>query len=84
MSKLVRARPKRPEDMPEWAKCCAEFMDWYQQLGELTVDISAGHVGHRMICSACKAHHPDLRGVPDIRDGQLVALELLDLDEGAA
>lgn len=82
MEKLVRARPKRVEDLPEWAFCCEAFTEGVSQSQEMVVDLSRNETG-RMACAFCHADHGVLHGVMDVSDGRLEAVELLDLDEGA-
>ena len=79
--KLVRARSKRVEDLPEWARCCPEFNAAYQRMGEMTVDLDATDVGS-FICHYCKTPHGKLKGVLDVGDNTFVSVECLDLDEG--
>lgn len=81
--KLVRARPKAREYMPEWAKCCPEFVSAAQAEGEMTVDLEHA-VREHMLCSYCEADHGMQLGVMDVADKRYTHLELLDLDEGPA
>jgi hypothetical protein len=79
--KLVRARPKRVEDLPAWAKCCPAFGAAYQRIGEITVNLDETDEAV-MRCWYCKRPHGILKGVLDVGDQSYLALECLDLDEG--
>jgi hypothetical protein len=79
--KLVRARPKAVEDLPEWAKCCPEFGESYQRIGEVVLDLDDTDRAV-MRCMYCKKPHGVLHGVLDTTHNLYSALECFDLDEG--
>jgi hypothetical protein len=81
--KLVRARPKAIEDMPDWAKCCDEYIAATQKIGEITVDLSTLHDEFFNGCGFCFARYSGARKrAMDVADGLYVSLETFDLDEG--
>ncbi len=86
--KLVRARPKRVEDLPEWAKCCATLMQGIDKLGELVIDVSSvKNMGDDRYCLFCKyrgipASAKQARIVQGEFPGDFVTIDLLDIDEG--
>jgi hypothetical protein len=71
--KLVRARPKRVEDLPEWAKCCDGRLAHHLKMPEVTLDI-ADH---------CHNPFPSFRSARRIDTGHWCSIELVDLDEGS-
>ena len=81
--KLVRARPKLPEYLPEDAKCCAKFVQGYQRKGETVVDLADKYFD-AVRCMHCGASHGIQHGVFDVNHGGYLALAYLDLDEGEA
>ena len=85
--KLVRARPKSPDDLPYWAKCCPTFLDPRQLSQEIVVDLENITKDSPYYCPDCgKEHGKTGKGVMAItgrRAGTYVVLELLELDEGA-
>jgi hypothetical protein len=66
--KLVKARPKALEHLPEWAKCCPAFGEAYQSIGEIVVDL-ADTDSAVMRCMYCKTPHGVLYGVLDTTRG---------------
>lgn len=81
--KLVRARPREVEHLPEWAKCCDEYIRVTQRLGEMVVDLSTVRGEAFRGCAFCRAPRPEsVKRVMDVADGLYVNLETLDLDEG--
>lgn len=55
MSRLVRGRVKRVEDLPEWAKCCEEAVTYMQTLGQdLLIDLSQHWNYAKGRCRFCK------------------------------
>jgi len=79
--KLVRARPKAIEHLPEWAKCCQGLIDLSQSFGELVVDVSNFFLYPIKFCALCGTKLPPLIGVKVPGLGQC-AIDWLDLDEG--
>jgi len=79
--KLVRARVKAPEHLPEWAACCDRFMEsLYIEATEWSI------VGFRKrqadtYCIGCNTRLPAGMDTVD-EQGLLCPLEFLDLDEG--
>lgn len=87
MSKLVKARAKSPDQIPEWARCCGEYYKHLVGLGEVTIDLSETYmpVAHkrRLRCRWCHSDHGNNRlGVRNLTTGNFTVLECLDLDEG--
>jgi len=82
--KLVRARPKLPEYLPEWAKCCQAAVDEIAGFGEFVGDLLAVYqpIGGFATCGYCGEildTGPYLTGV----DGRAMPISILDLDEGS-
>ena len=82
MAKLVRAKPKAREYMPEWAKCCPEYIAANQAIGEITVDLDDCEVWDRIYCSFCGREATWIKGVQIVGDEDTLPLAVLDLDEG--
>lgn len=85
MNRLVRARPKAVEYLPEWAKCCAEGMAADQILGEITVDLDDASERTGFVCNHCYAPFPtyvSVRMIDGRGKGLKMALDVLGLDEG--
>lgn len=82
-AKLVRARPKAVEDLPEWAKCCEQFTAVLMAIGEITVDVSDldAPASRTLGCAFCGSVLPISKGVPDVADGLFIPLECFDIDE---
>lgn len=81
--KLVRARPKAIEDLPEWAKCCAAYIAATRSIGETIVDLSTLCEEYFHGCGFCFTRMPGMRRrVMDTADGIYVSFDTLDLDEG--
>jgi len=86
--KLVRARVKAPEHLPEWAKCCEEIIRHGQEMGEMVLDLDWANItqpGCR--CKFCdvgvlKDGEPTARIVSGQHVGKPMPLVLCDLDEG--
>jgi len=81
--KLVRARPKTLDYLPDWAKCC----DWRIALlggmdqTEYAISGTRAREPNRRRCQNCDFPQP--AGIDAILDdGDKFAMELLDLDEG--
>lgn len=81
MSRLVRARVKRLEDLPEWAKCCEKAANHNLALGEMTVDLEVFRQRNHGYCRFCERPIEPRKAVMDIADQSYVAFEILDLDE---
>lgn len=82
--KLVRARPKAVEDLPEWAKCCTEQTEFQRAIGELVLDINDRCLAGPGACLFCGALTPSAlsaRIVSGEYTGRLFALCTADLDE---
>lgn len=91
--KLFRARPKRVEDLPEWARCCPEYTAAALAMGEMIIDRSrtTRNVPHKcpcgcgvvlgIACKWCDAQRPELIGVVDAIDGTWVPIDELEIDE---
>lgn len=86
--KLVRARPKRPEDLPEWVICCDRQVEFQQAIGELIIDLEDRCVAGSGVCMFCGAHSPRdtnaARIISGDYTGRVMALCVVDLDEGGA
>lgn len=80
--KLVRARPKRVEDLPEWARCCDECLAELVDIGDVVVDTLTCEPSESRICWYCNAEGPSGTLVAVVGDDFWVRMELLDLDEG--
>lgn len=83
----VRARAKKIDDLPEWAKCC----DWYwknlHDLGVVILDLDEQkrinpQDGEGVRCKQCKTERPSVLAVRNISTGNFTLLECFDLDEG--
>lgn len=81
--RLVRARPKSPEYLPEDFRCCDKAQRIVLGLGEMMLDLSRQRMDHDMACCHCGADRIDGPAAPDIADGCYVHLSILDLDEGS-
>lgn len=85
-AKLVRARPKAIEHLPEWAKCCdkaTEHMESDRKSDNpYVLDMSVSRLRTENVCRWCKAPWPEHKVYRDIVDGRFAAIDLLDLDEG--
>lgn len=82
MSRLVRARPKAAEYLPEWAKCCDTQIRVTRSFGDMTVDLDSLHFHPGGDCTYCGAEWPGFKQVIDVADGMGVGIEMIDLDEG--
>lgn len=89
VQQLTRARPKRPEDLPEWARCCKKYLADKQAYGEIVVDLADRDVQryckhcNTPRCRHCGAPRPvPFIGVLDVASQSYVPLEVLELDEG--
>ncbi len=83
--KLVRARPRRVEDLPEWAKCCDHAVSALELMGETVADSEDQHVFYGRICGYCGEGLPSLVSIKitlGIAAGCYVPMVLIDLDEG--
>jgi hypothetical protein len=86
--KLVRARPKSPEFLPEWRKCCPQIMERLATLGEITVDIAdTGYWENGWTCHFCGTKEPPRMGVRIVAASVPItypyaSIDCLDLDEG--
>lgn len=82
-AKLVRARPKLREYLPEWAKCCEDYMEATQSIGQIVIDVSTLHDEFFEGCGFCHKRMPGPRKrVMDVADGMYVSFDTFDLDEG--
>jgi hypothetical protein len=84
VSKLVRARVKPIEQLPEWAKCCKKCISYLLALGVFEVDLSktdSCKEGERF-CIWCDAERPASKAAMNLSTGRFIQLSLLDLDEG--
>lgn len=86
-AKLVRAKVKEPEYLPDWATCCPQPMRIDgRDNEEMMVDLSRSTFREEKRCTACKADFPKYKAVWAItaygREGWM-PIEVLDLDEGA-
>jgi hypothetical protein len=83
MSRLVRARIKAVEFLPEWARCCPEAIEHDQRIGETFADLSRQGTrrGVCRFCGAVRGFHKTV-WTQDERNAGVVAIDLLDLDEG--
>jgi hypothetical protein len=80
--KLVRARPKAVEDLPEWAKCCQKYIDATLAIGEIIIDLDTIHEEFFQGCGFCFTRNPGYRKrVKDVADGQFCSFDCFDLDE---
>lgn len=89
MSKLVRARVKPVEQLPEWSKCCDEIQRRRELIGDMVVDLDRMWVmgEERNYCRYCKAvvvppETKEVLIVSGSRPGWTITLDLIDLDEG--
>lgn len=82
--KLVKARPKAEEHLPEWSKCCEARIAATTGEGEITLDISDTSGDHGLRCSFCLSPCPYEPMGRDIADDTWVHLSEYDLDEGEA
>jgi hypothetical protein len=85
--KLVRARIKAKEFLPEWATCCEGSLAELQSLGEIQVDLSTmQEFGPMFYCLHCdrRPWHGKVKAVRIVgkEKRSFAAFELLDLDEG--
>lgn len=80
--KLVRARPKAVEELPEWAKCCPEYIAATMAIGETTIDLDTVHEEYFLGCGYCFTRNSGYRKrVKDMADGLYCSLDCFDLDE---
>jgi hypothetical protein len=88
--KLVRARPKRVEELPEWSQCCDSMRRAAKEnesrfpLGIL-MDTAQIVLYPKGRCVACKTSLPPIRSyviAEGVHKGKAIAIEALDLDEG--
>lgn len=80
--KLVRARPRSIEYLPDWAKCCQERIAATISEGELTLDISDTSGDDGLTCKFCGADMPNDPVARDVADDTWVHIAEYDLDEG--
>jgi hypothetical protein len=83
-AKLVKARYKSDEYLPEWARCCKRFTAECSSKKELLLDLNQRGELIDSCCTYCKTPHGRIVGFLDMKDGKYEAIELLDLDEGQA
>lgn len=81
MSRLVRARPKAFEHLPEWAKCCDRALTEIQSFSEFTIDLARIYEPNYATCGYCGTPVNTGPYVP-MEDGRAMPIALLDLDEG--
>ena len=81
--KLVRARPKAVEYLPEWAKCCAELRDGILAWPEMIVDVSRVWRAAPGPCRFCGSEKPVLIFVLDVETLHYAPTDVIDLDEGS-
>lgn len=82
---LVRARVKREEYLPEWAKCCEASRKFYSAMDVEYVDLERQQDGGEGCCVACESPIPETRDIWAIRSngkGGWSVIGVLDLDEG--
>lgn len=85
--KLVRARPKLPEHMPDWVKCCTELPTVIAAWPEVVLDLSEVH-STTISCSLCQRTINTSHVVAKVNSGpreflgNWYPLEVVDLDEG--
>lgn len=85
MSKLVKARYKSVEHLPEDFKCCAAMLASIISKDALTVDLADQSIPdseHMLRCKYCGYEFDQPLGVRNIDSGKFVPLQTLDLDEG--
>lgn len=83
-AKLVRAKVKAPEYLPNWAKCCAESVNQVcgcSSVLEADVNTLLSAPAGLAKCLGCGAEIPALR-IIRLSCGCWFPLDLLDLDEG--
>lgn len=81
-AKLVKARPKAVEYLPEWAKCCEARIAATLSEGELTLDISDTSGEDGLTCTFCGTECPCDPMARDVADDTWVHIAEYDLDEG--
>lgn len=84
-AKLVKARPKAVEYLPEWAKCCDQAVKRDQALGEIMVNLADVRVEPAAPCKFCGVTLPKANEVmiaSGIGSGYCFPIEMLDIDEG--
>ena len=79
--KLVKARPKSPEHLPEWAKCCESGISLRESVGIVVLDLVKQRTANAF-CSICGENFGVKKIYPD-GNGLYYPIDLLDLDEGA-
>jgi len=82
--KLVRARPKSPENLPDWLKCCPEQIQFQQDIGEIILDLDDQCMVGPGYCLFCYATSPGDHGARIVSGeyaGRPFALSAVDLDE---
>jgi hypothetical protein len=82
MSKLVRARPKAVEDLPEWAKCCDGHLSALLASGEMIIDLDrVTWLLPGYTCASCGRIRKAMKAVSVHGKNHFESLDLLDLDE---
>ena len=81
--RIVKATPKKVEDLPEWARCCNNYIQAILDFGELLVDTSTIEKRSYLGCFWCRSARPQTQNmILDINDQTMVPLDCLELDEG--
>lgn len=81
MNRLVRARTKPVEQLPEWAVCCeSQRVNMARPDKDFVVNLDS-IFENDSICQFCERCEPDVKYVHGI-DCLPLALDWLDLDEG--
>lgn len=83
MSRLVRARPKAVEYLPEWVRCCPESISEVTAPGEYEIDLDREKLFPEITCRHCfTTHQGPLIFYSAVGKGFMSSVDTLDLDEG--
>jgi hypothetical protein len=80
--KLVKARPKLLEYLPDWALCCSDYQHALTTCADLTIDLQDSGYEDDVHCVFCNADHGRMFVVRDADADDYLPLECFDLDEG--
>lgn len=82
--KIVRARPKIVDDLPEWVKCCQDAVNEITALGDVVVDLDDRRDFSSAVCRYCGHLYTfeSLVTVKVLNTAYHSPLDYLDLDEG--
>ena len=84
----LRARVKKPGELPKWQQCCPELLNFIEERAKEAGVFEIEPADNRprfYFCNYCGAEHPPqmvARICSGKHEGQVVAYACIDIDEG--